>query len=115
MSSARHGITPWFIDNLVYTPPVHDFVDRGYPLLGGRIDYVGGRPVSALGYGRRQHVISVELWPKVGDTGRGPASQTRNGYHVLHWTTPEYSYWIVSDLGLPELQEFAQLLRAASD
>ena len=114
-SSDQHTVKPWFNGKLDFSPPVHDFADRGYPLLGGRLDYVGGRPVSALVYGRRQHVISVELWPKTGDLGRGRALQTRNGYHVLHWTTPEYSYWVVSDLGLQELQEFAQLLRAASD
>ena len=111
-SSDQHTVKPWFNGRLDFSPPVYDFAGRGYPLLGGRIDYVGGRPVAALVYGRRQHVINVFLWPAArGPTG-GPA-RSRQGYHELHWTTGDYTYWVVSDLGLAELQEFAQLLRQA--
>jgi anti-sigma factor RsiW len=106
-------VKPWFNGKVDFSPPVYDFAGRGYPLIGGRLDYVGGRAVAALVYGRRQHVISVLLWP----TGRGPAAapptQTRQGYHLLRWTTPDYTYWVVSDLGLPELGDFAGLLRQA--
>ena len=112
-SSDQHTVKPWFNGKLDFSPPVFDFAGRGYPLIGGRLDYVGGRSVAALVYGRRQHLINVLLWP----TGRGPtfapATETRQGYHLLHWTTPDYTYWVVSDLGLAELQDFAQLLRQA--
>lgn len=114
-STDQHTVKPWFNGKLDFSPPVHDFADRGYPLVGGRLDYVGGRPVGALVYGRRQHVINVFLWPYSRDAARGPTSLTRNGYHVLHWSTPQYTYWVASDLGLPELQEFAQLLKQSSD
>ena len=113
LSSDQHTVKPWFNGKLDFSPPVFDFAGRGYPLIGGRLDYVGGRSVAALVYGRRQHLINVLLWP----TGRGPtfapATETRQGYHLLHWTTPDYTYWVVSDLGLAELQDFAQLLRQA--
>jgi anti-sigma factor RsiW len=113
LSSDQHTVKPWFNGRLDFSPPVYDFAGRGYPLVGGRLDYVGGRSVAALVYGRRRHVISVLLWP----TERGPtaaaATQTRQGYHLLHWTTPDYTYWAVSDLGLAELQDFAQLMRQA--
>jgi len=92
---------------------VYDFAGRGYPLLGGRIDYVGGRAVAALVYGRRQHVINVLLWPAASGPASGPSTRTRQGYHELHWTTPDYTCWLVSDLGLAELQEFVLLLRQA--
>jgi len=111
-SSDQHTVKPWFNGKLDYSPPVYDFAGRGYPLLGGRLEYIGGRTVAALVYGRRQHVINVLLWPR----GRGAAraaTQTRQGYHVLHWATPDYTYWIVSDLGLAELQEFQKLLQQA--
>lgn len=114
-SSDQHTVKPWFNGKLDFSPPVRDFADRGYPLLGGRLDYAGGRPVAALVYGRRQHIVNVFLWPASRDAARGPANLTRNGYHVLHWTTPQYVYWVVSDLGLPELQEFTQLLKQSSD
>ena len=113
LSSDQHTVKPWFNGRLDFSPAVYDFADRGYPLLGGRIDYVGGRPVAALVYGRRQHMINVFVWPAArGPTG-GPERRTRQGYHELHWTTGDYTYWVVSDLGLAELQDFAQLLRQA--
>ena len=80
-------------------------------LIGGRLEYVGGRPVAALVYGRRQHWINVFLWPTEGGPTEGRPATTRQGYHLLHWTTPAYSYWVASDLGLPELRDFAALLQ----
>lgn len=114
VSSDQHTVKPWFNGKLDFSPSVYDFAGRGYPLIGGRLDYVAGRPVAALVYGRRQHVINVFLWPV---TQPGPADEraadTRQGYHLLHWTTPDYVYWVVSDLGTAELGEFAGLLRQA--
>jgi anti-sigma factor RsiW len=113
VSSDQHTVKPWFNGKLDFSPPVYDFAGRGYPLIGGRLEYLSGRPVAALVYGRRQHFINVFLWPATpGPTG-GPGGGTHNGYHLLHWTTPEYTYWVVSDLGLAELGEFAQLVRGA--
>lgn len=112
LSSDQHTVKPWFNGRLDFSPPVYDFAGRGYPLVGGRLDYVDGRTVAVLVYGRRQHVINVFQWPARGSAG-GPSLRTRQGYHELHWTTPDYTYWVVSDLGLAELQEFAQLLRQA--
>jgi len=110
-SSDQHTVKPWFNGKLDFSPPVYDFAGRGFPLIGGRLEYVGGRPVAALVYGRRQHLINVFLWPaESGPTGGRPAT-TRQGYHLLHWTTPAYSYWVASDLGLPELRDFAALLQ----
>src|SRR5882672_576278 len=91
LSSDQHTVKPWF---------------------NGRLDYVGGRSVAALVYGRRQHMINVFVWPAARGP-RGPSTRTRQGYHELHWTTGDYTYWVVSDLGLAELEEFAQLLRDA--
>ncbi len=113
LSSDQHTVKPWFNGRLDFSPPVYDFAGRGYPLLGGRLDYVDGRPVAALVYGRRQHVINVFLWPAMRGPAAGPANRTQQGYHMLHWSTPDYAYWIVSDLGLAELQDYAQLLRQA--
>jgi len=112
-SSDQHTVKPWFNGKLDFSPPVTDFADKGFPLLGGRLEYLGGRVVSALVYGRRQHVINVLLWPRTGGDA-APALRTRQGYHVLHWVTPDYTYWAASDVGLAELQQFKQLLQQDS-
>ncbi len=111
-SSDQHTVKPWFNGKLDFSPSVHDFAGRGYPLLGGRLDYLNGRPVAALVYGRRQHVISVFLWPADGPE-RVATPLTRKGYHVLHWATPDFAYWVASDVGLSELTEFGGMLRLA--
>jgi anti-sigma factor RsiW len=110
LSTDQHTVKPWFNGKLDFSPPVHDFSGRGYPLLGGRLDYLNGRPVAALVYGRRQHLINVFLWPAAGPVGAG-APLARQGYHLLHWTTPEYAYWVASDLGISELTTFVGLLQ----
>ena len=114
VSSDQHTVKPWFNGKLDFSPSVFDFAGHGYPLIGGRLDYLGGRPVAALVYGRRQHLINVFLWPVA---QRGPADEraagTRQGYHLLHWTSRDYVYWVASDLGTAELGEFAGLLRQA--
>ena len=112
-SSDQHTVKPWFNGKLDYSPPVYDFAGKGYPLLGGRLDYVGGRQVAALAYGRRQHIITVCLWPKDRESGGGPAVRTHQGYHLLRWTSADYAYWAVSDLGLAELEDFQRLMQQA--
>jgi anti-sigma factor RsiW len=113
VSSDQHTVKPWFNGKLDFSPSVYDFAGRGYPLIGGRLDYVSGRPVAALVYGRRQHLINVFLWPARRGPAGGAEVMVRQGYHLLHWTTPEYTYWVISDLGIAELHDFAQLLREA--
>jgi len=112
VSSDQHTVKPWFDGKLDFSPPVHDFAGLGYPLLGGRLDYLNGRPVAALVYGRRKHVINVFLWPTAGPE-HVAAPLTLRGYHVLHWATPDLAYWVTSDVGQAELTEFAGMLRLA--
>jgi anti-sigma factor RsiW len=113
LSSDQHTVKPWFNGRLDFSPPVHDFAGLGYPLLGGRLDYVDGRAVAALAYGRRQHLINVFLWPATRSPSGAPRTRDRQGYHLLHWTTTDYVYWVASDLGLEELNDFAHLVQRA--
>jgi anti-sigma factor RsiW len=112
-SSDQHTVKPWFNGRVDFSPPVADFAGLGYPLLGGRLDYLAGRAVAALVYGRRQHLINVFVWPVARGPADAAATQVRQGYHMVHWTTSDYTYWVVSDLGMAELHDFARLVQRA--
>lgn len=113
LSSDQHTVKPWFNGRLDFSPPVHDFAGQGYPLLGGRLDYLNGGAVAALAYGRRQHLINVFLWPARRGPSNAPRTRDRQGYHLLHWATTDYAYWVVSDLSPAELLDFAHLVQQA--
>jgi anti-sigma factor RsiW len=108
-SSDQHTVKPWFNGKLDFSPDVRDFAAEGFPLIGGRIDYVGGHQVAVLVYQRRKHIINVFTWPS--DATDGGPEFDRNGYHVVHWNTNAMSWWAVSDLSLGELRQFENLYR----
>jgi anti-sigma factor RsiW len=112
-STDQHTVKPWFNGKLDFSPPVYDFAGKGYPLLGGRLEYLGGKQVAALIYERRKHLINVFLWPTSAGNTSGPASGSMNGYHLHHWSRPDFTYWVASDLGEAELTEFVGLLQGA--
>ena len=116
-SNDQHNVKPWFNGRLDYSPPVHDLSDAGFPLVGGRVDYVGNRAVAVLVYQRRQHLISVYVWPSPADIDGGAERtpmQTRQGYHMLSWTSGGMTRWAISDLNEAELAELARLEQRAS-
>jgi anti-sigma factor RsiW len=109
-STDQHTVKPWFNGKLDFSPPVTDLSTFGYPLIGGRLDYLRGRPVAALVYQRHKHLINVFAWPDEGAADSEAPSSTQQGYHVIHATHGGVAYWIVSDLNSEELSTFAQLL-----
>lgn len=108
-SSDRHTVKPWFAGKLDFSPDVKDLAAQGFPLAGGRVDYLRGRRVAALIYYRRRHVINLFIWP-AGSSG-AEASMSHNGYNVVHWTSGAMTYWAVSDVASAELQNFRSLFR----
>src|SRR4026209_2772011 len=86
-STDQHTVKPWFNGKLDFSPPVDDFAGRGFPLIGGRLEYVGGRSVAALVYQRRKHLINVFLWPRTRDLTGERTPITRQGYHLLQRTS----------------------------
>jgi anti-sigma factor RsiW len=113
-SSDEHTVKPWFNGKIDFAPPVVDLTSEGFPLLGGRLDYVGQRTVAALVYRHRQHIINLFLWPEEGSGAIGAAStgpQALQGYHVIHWSSGGMAFWAVSDLNLADLTAFGDLVR----
>ena len=111
-STDQHNVKPWFNGRLDYSPAVPRLDDAGFPLLGGRLDYVHGRPVAVVVYGRRQHLINVFSWPADAGRDADPSRESGHGYNLLHWRRGGVEYWVASDLNAAELQQFTTLLRA---
>ena len=110
-TSNQHVVKPWFNGKLDFSPLVKDFSDHGYPLVGGRLDYLANRPVAAIVYRRAAHPINVFIWPsKEGNSNE--KTLAHQGYHLIHWSKDGMSYWLVSDLNEKELKDLADLLRA---
>jgi len=111
-STERHTVKPWFNGRVVEAPHVADLANAGFPLIGGRVDVVGSRPVPTLVYGRRKHIISLTAVPTASRATSGPSVSVDNGYNIVHWVTNGISYWAVSDVSASDLDEFSKLFRA---
>ena len=111
-STEQHTVKPWFTGKLDYSPPVQDFATEGFPLVGGRLDYLNQRAVAALVYKHQLHTINLFVWPTKPGALQAPQAQARQGFNLVHWSDGSMQYWAVSDLGPTELQKFAQLWQA---
>ncbi len=114
-SSDRHQVKPWFNGKLDFAPRVPDLAAIGFPLVGGRLDYLDGRPVAALVYRRRDHLINVFVWPDPAAASRAAPRAVhrddRQGYHLLSWSGSGMDYWVVADLDPGELGELVRRLQ----
>ena len=112
-STNQHNIMPWFDGKIDFAPPVKNLTEQGFPLEGGRLDYVAGRPVAALVYRIAQHPLDLFIWAEPDAPESKPVAETRNGYNVLHWNQHGMAVWVISDASAPRLREFAEAWQRA--
>lgn len=104
VSTDRHTVKPWFQGRLNFSPDVPNLASDGFPLVGGRLDTIGGHPVAALVYMRGKHTINVFVMPAV--SGSQVSSASQSGYHLIHWSEHGLEYWAVSDTdSLPQFRD----------
>jgi len=113
-SDERHTVKPWLSSRLDFAPPVENLAGEGFSLVGGRLDYLGGRPVAALVYRRRQHIINVFVWPSSKNREIPVQNWALRGYNVMRFDARGMSFWAVSDLNPEDLQKLASLLQASA-
>jgi len=113
-SRDRHTVKPWFAGKLDFAPGVVDLSAEGFPLVGGRLDYLEHRTVAALIYSRRKHAINLFIWPSEHAADGALQSATAQGFQIAHWNEAGTAYWAISDLNSSELHQFIQLYRGAS-
>jgi anti-sigma factor (TIGR02949 family) len=107
-STDQHTVKPWFDGKLDFAPPVRDFANDGFPLLGGRLDVLDGKTVAALVYGRRKHIINVFVSPADSSAHATRSGETQ-GYHWLAWRNGGFDFVAVSDVNSADLQQLSQL------
>jgi anti-sigma factor RsiW len=114
-SSDQHTVKPWFAGKIDFSPPVYDLSAQGFPLAGGRLDYIDGQATAALVYRRNSHIINVFFQSRKDRTSAPPDAFTARGYHVSGWKAGATQAWVVSDLNAEELTQFTVMLRKAGE
>jgi anti-sigma factor RsiW len=110
-STDQHTVKPWFAGKVTYTLPVKKLSDEGFPLFGGRVDYIADQRVATLIYQRDKHFINLYVWPADKQPDSDLASEARRDFNLVHWVRSEKNYWAISDLNEKELKQFADHVR----
>lgn len=113
-SNNQHNVKPWFDGKLNFAPPVKNLADQGFPLEGGRLDYLQDREIAALVYRGGLHTINLLIWPSPASGNEAPQLIEKDGYNIIHWREKDMAIWAISDLNTAELQAFVARWRAGT-
>lgn len=114
-SSDQHTVKPWFSGKLDFSPPVHDLAQEGFPLVGGRLDYINQRPVAALAYRHHQHVLNLYVWPDKTNSDVPSQITSKQGYQLIRWSQSGMHYRAISDMNIQDLLDFKRQLTSQID
>ncbi len=106
VSTDQHTVKPWFNGKLDVAPPVIDLTTQGFTLVGGRLDYIDARPMGAVVYKRRSHIINLFVAQTASTETRAVKVTSLQGFNIHSWSDHGLNYWAVSDLGADELSDF---------
>jgi anti-sigma factor RsiW len=59
VTSDQHTVKPWLSARVDVSPPVKELAAEGFPLVGGRLDYVAGHRAAAIVYRHDKHIINM--------------------------------------------------------
>jgi anti-sigma factor RsiW len=110
VSTDQHTVKPWFAGKLSFSPPVFDFSDQGFKLIGGRLDYLGKNEIAAIVYQHRQHYVNLFVWPGQAGHAQEVATQ-KEGYNLYGWTAHGLTLWAVTDAAPETLKSFVELVK----
>ena len=113
ISTDQHTVKPWFNGKLDVAPPVVDLTAQGFTLIGGRLDYVDTRPIGAVVYRRRSHVINLFVAQTASTERRAAKTETIQGFNIRRWSERGLNYWAVSDIAADELSDFGEKFETA--
>jgi anti-sigma factor RsiW len=113
LSTDQHTVKPWFNGKLDVAPPVVDLTSQGFTLIGGRLDYVDARPIGAIVYRRRSHVINLFVAQTASMDRHAAKIEALQGFNIRRWSERGLNYWAVSDLAADELAEFGEKFETA--
>jgi anti-sigma factor RsiW len=110
-TSNDHLVRPWFNGKIDFAPPVPELAPQGFPLAGGRLDYLDGRTIAAIVYKRRLHSINLFVWPAKDASER---RVQKDGYAIDEWSQRGLRLAAVSDVSPADLNQFRQSFIAAT-
>jgi len=109
-SSSHHTVKPWLAQHVAISPPVTDFVDEGFPLVGGRADEVAGSRAAVAVYAHGKHQVDLFAWPDHG--AKLPQDGVTRGFRSAFWKQGDLDYAAVSDIDAASFAKFVALARA---
>ena len=112
-TSDRLGVEPWLGNRLGVAPPVPDLTSQGFNLIGGRIDYVMGKPVAAIVYRGKGRLISLFV-AQGAQVERSARIETMQGINVDLWSEKGLNLCAVGDVSAEQLEEFRKKFDAAA-
>jgi anti-sigma factor RsiW len=111
-TSDQHTVKPWLSAHVDLSPPVQDLAAEGFPLVGGRMDYVDGHPAAVVVYRHARHVINLFAWAAPGKPDTAPVSSSQQGFNTVSWRKDGMEFYAVSDVEAGQLEDFVKLVRS---